>query len=81
MNKAVIASPVDGTKELIEDGKTGLFVKHGQAKELADAVLLLNKNKKLSQLLGNNASKFVRAKLGIKKLVEQVQILYKEMVT
>lgn len=76
MNKVVVASPVDGTREMIEDGKTGLLIPHGKPEPLADALLLLNKDIELRERLADNANTFVRTNFGIDKLVEKVQKEY-----
>lgn len=75
MNKAVIASPVDGTKEMIEDGKTGLLIPHGKPNALADAIFTLHQDIDLRHKLAKNANKFVQ-NFGIEKLVYQVQKEY-----
>lgn len=55
MKKLVIASPVDGTRELICDGKTGLLVPHSNPNDLADALLLASKDVGFRRLLVQNA--------------------------
>lgn len=79
MGRPVVASPVDGTKELIEDGKTGLLVGHGRTKELADALLLLHNDYGLRSLFADNAHKYVHSNFGIHRLVSEVQEVYEHL--
>jgi glycosyltransferase involved in cell wall biosynthesis len=76
MKKAVVASPVDGTKELLVDGKTGLLVDHGKPKNLADALLLLSRDFELRKKLADNAFQYVHGNFGIHQLVARVQKEY-----
>jgi glycosyltransferase involved in cell wall biosynthesis len=79
MNKAVIASPVDGTQEMIIDGKTGLLIPHGDPTALADAIFKLNDNIELRHGLANNANLFAQ-NFGIDKLVYEVEKEYANIV-
>ncbi len=79
MKKAVIASPVDGTSEMIEDGKTGLLIPHGKPNALADAIYLLKKNSVLRDKLAAQAKTFAQ-NFGIEKLVNAVQKEYANIV-
>jgi len=79
MNKPVVASPVDGTKELIQHGKTGLLVEQGKPNELANALLLLSNDNTLSQTLSSSANNYVRENFGINRLVDEVQNLYHQL--
>ena len=76
MKKAVIASPVDGTKEMIEDGKTGLLVHHSSPVELADALFLLSRDKELRNKIAENGFRYVRKNFGINHLVNRVEQEY-----
>jgi len=76
MKKAVVASPVDGTKELLDDGKTGLLVDHGKPRDLADALFLLSSDYELRRKLAENAFNYVHSNFGIQRLVNRVQEEY-----
>lgn len=78
MGKTVVASPVDGTRELVKNGKTGLLVDHGKPEELAGTLLLLNEDIQKRNKLAGNASEFVRKNFGIGRLVNEVQKLYQK---
>ena len=55
--KAIIASDVDGIKNMITDGENGLLVEVKNEKKLAEKILLIVKNDELKTKLENNAHK------------------------
>ena len=57
LGKAVVATAVDGTREVIEDGVTGLLVPHSSPSQTAEAVTRLILNPDLRRTLGENARK------------------------
>jgi glycosyltransferase involved in cell wall biosynthesis len=52
MEKAMVASAVDGTTEVVVDGMTGLTVPPGQSPRLAEAICRLLRDRDLRQRLG-----------------------------
>jgi glycosyltransferase involved in cell wall biosynthesis len=60
MGKAVVASNVGGHRELIQDGRTGLFFPAGDVSELARTLNRLLDCQDLCQKLGQQASTWVR---------------------
>lgn len=80
IGKAVVATAVDGTREMIDDGTTGLLIEHGKPQDLADALLLLSNDFKLRKLLADNAIKYVNSNFGIQRLVAEVEKVYKQLV-
>jgi len=79
MGKAVVATPVDGTCELIKDGETGLFVDTGDSVNLAKSLLRLINDKELRRKVTLNASEFTRSNFGISRLVSEVGEVYSEI--
>ena len=59
MGKAFVASDVGGHRELIQDGKTGLLFKAGNADALADALQKLINDQSLRETLQSNGTKWV----------------------
>ena len=53
--KAIIASDVDGIKNMITDGENGVLVEVMNEKILAEKILLILKNRDLKTYLENNA--------------------------
>lgn len=54
MGKAIVTSNIGQISEVIEHGKTGLLIEHGNYKELANSVLKLVENQQLRYELGYN---------------------------
>ncbi|MFH1641255.1 MAG: glycosyltransferase family 4 protein [Candidatus Omnitrophota bacterium] len=74
----VIGSDVGGIKSLIHHGNTGLLVKRADSKELASAILELLSDRKLANILGNNASKFIAEDFSREKMVLETERAYLE---
>ena len=55
--KAVIATRVDGSKEIIEDAKNGILVNSSSPTELADAIIRLKEDEELRLSIGKSAGK------------------------
>lgn len=81
MNRVVVASPVDGNRELVENEKTGLLVEHGNPEALASKLLLLVKNPEMRHTLAFNAHEYVVSHFGINRLVDDVQKEYVQLVS
>ena len=65
MKKAVIATPVDGTKEIIEDQVTGLFFPENDHLSLANCIRRLIDDPTLRAKLGREARNVIEASFGI----------------
>lgn len=74
--KPVVATDVDGVKEIITDGKTGILVPPKNPERLAEALLQLITNKDLAARLGEALKLDIQKKYPIKSMVEDVQNLY-----
>ena len=55
----IVATDVGGTKEIIEDGKSGFLIPPTNTKALKETICQLIKNKHLREELGNNIRQFV----------------------
>jgi glycosyltransferase involved in cell wall biosynthesis len=80
MNKAIIASPVDGTRELLRHRETGLLVEHRNPEKLAESILLLVNNPLLAKQLTYEANCFVNSNFGIRRLVDEVESIYIDII-
>jgi PEP-CTERM/exosortase A-associated glycosyltransferase len=60
MGKVLVASDVGGHKELIQDGKTGLLFKAGDAKDLAEKIQLILKDKEFEAELQKTGHSWVK---------------------
>ncbi len=76
MEKAVVATEVDGTPEVVIHGQTGLAVPPGNADRLAAAVCDLLRDPARRQLLGRSGRKHVLDCFDERRQVELTQALY-----
>jgi glycosyltransferase involved in cell wall biosynthesis len=76
MKKAVIASAVDGTKELIKDGVNGLFIEPQNSTQLAESVIRLHQDKELISQLGDQALETVKKSYCINNMTKEVESVY-----
>lgn len=80
MRKAIIATPVDGSKEAIQDLKNGLLVPCKDHDALAAAILKLHYNPALRQSLGNAARHTVEQEFDVKMMVRNNEDLYRSLI-
>ncbi len=68
----IISTNISGIPEFIEDGKNGILIEQKDSQQIARAMELLLKNKKLRETLGKNARKKVIEKFDIKRNVRNL---------
>ena len=76
--KAVVSTAVDGCREVIEDGVTGLLVPPRDPEALATRLVEALQDRQLRQALGRNAGEASRG-YDVDRCVEQMQDLYDEV--
>jgi len=80
MKKAIISTPVDGNKEVIEDHYNGLLVPAQDPVKLSKAILELAQDKELRNTLADNAQKTVektsKDRFSIPKMTKEVESVY-----
>jgi glycosyltransferase involved in cell wall biosynthesis len=74
----VIATSEGGALEIIEHQETGLLVRPGDSKELANLVARLIDDAKFSNALAKNGKHFVENKFSLQEHIDQLQSLYKK---
>jgi len=74
--KPVVATPVDGTKEAVVDGETGLLVPQKDPAALAEALLNLIEDPEKLQEMGQKGRKRVEEKFSLVKQVQRFEQLY-----
>ena len=79
LGKSVIGTDVDGIREIIEHGKTGLLIPSKDAKSLANAVIQLLDNESVANELGRNASKSIKSTYDARIMAQQTELLYQEL--
>jgi len=67
----IIATDVGGTREIIEDGKTGFLIKTGDTEQLAHKLHRLLTDTDLREELGRNARIFVKQKFDWDKITQE----------
>lgn len=76
MRKAVIATPADGTKEVIRDGKNGLVVSFENPQALSEAILSFHKDEKLRKTCESNGRIIVERDFELHKMVQIIEDIY-----
>lgn len=76
---ACIGTDVIGVREVIEHGKTGLLVPEGDAKALADAILIFLSQPKLAQEMGEAARQSVQDKFTADRMHARYMSLFNSM--
>lgn len=73
----VVATAVDGTPEVIIDGKTGLTVPPGDAVQLSEAIRYMFRYPQTRKSLGHYGRKFVESVFNQAKQIEETANLYR----
>ncbi len=76
----IVATPVDGTKEAVIDGETGVLVPVRSPQKLAQALISLLENPKRSREMGAKGRKRVEEHFSLQGQVKQFQDLYESHV-
>lgn len=74
----VVASSVDGTKEIISDGVNGFLVPPKDSVKIAERVLELSKDKWLRQEMGINGRQIVIERFNINQSVQKIVNIYQQ---
>lgn len=76
MGKPIVATDIDGVREVIRDGETGLLVPPANPERLAEAILRLLQDKDLAHKLGENAKATIPPSFPLSKMIEETEQLY-----
>jgi glycosyltransferase involved in cell wall biosynthesis len=74
---AVVATETEGARELIQLGETGLLVPVGDFNKLADAVVLLLKDKDSRARLGTNAQRTASTNFSVERMITETEEIYR----
>ncbi len=80
MRKAIIATDIDATKEIITNGQNGILVPVKSPQLLANALTQLANDKQLRQTLGINAAKTIADNFNVQKMTRQIEAVYDQIV-
>ena len=78
MGKAIIATPTDGTKELIVDGKNGLVVPFNDVQAIVDAISSYCKDRDLLSHCSEEARKVVEKRFNAQRVAASVSEIYRK---
>ena len=76
LGKPIVATAVDGVPEVIDDGKTGVLIRPGNADALADAVVSMLSDKPRAANLAAAAKALIPPRFPLRRTIEQHQSLY-----
>lgn len=76
MAKAIVATPTDGTKEVISHEDDGLLIPYNQPQALADAILRLFKDSVLYNQCGLHARQLVAQRFDARRVSDVVSEIY-----
>ena len=80
MEKAIIATPTDGTCELIQNGKNGLIIPFDDTQALADAMITLAESKEKCKQYGISARSLIEKSFNARHVSEDVAQIYNRLV-
>jgi len=76
LGKPIVSAAVDGAREVIDDGKTGVLVPPRAPQALAEAVISLLADRDRASRLAERAKAVIPARFPLQRMVEQTQNLY-----
>jgi glycosyltransferase involved in cell wall biosynthesis len=75
--KPIVASNIEGCRDLIVDGVNGFLVGHGQVDALAERILLLVTNDELAERMGKEARKIAKLYYSWDSVLQKILGIYK----
>jgi len=81
MRKAVIASAVDGTQEVIQDNLNGLLIAKQSPEQLAGALTTLINNRFIRSELGSAARDTIVKEFGVLNMARNIEQVYERVIT
>ncbi len=75
---AVVSTETEGAREIIRSGETGLLVPIGDVDKLAEAILVLLKERDLRARLGRAAQQAAVANFSIERMIAETEKIYQE---
>ena len=79
MGKAIVATPTDGTKEVISHEDDGLLIPFSAPRSLADAILRLLEDQALCKQCGDHARRLVAQRFDAQRVSDVVSEIYQQV--
>ena len=79
MKKPVIATNIGGNNEIVLDGETGILVPSSDSVSLAKAIILLLKDKKRAEKLGEKGARRIKEYFSSALMVKKTEKLYEDL--
>lgn len=79
MQRPMVATAVDGTPEIVVDGKTGLTIPPGDITALAGAIGALLRDPARAVQLAANGAKWVRERFTLERQIYETEALYEKL--
>lgn len=77
--KPIVATGVDGIKEVVRDGINGFLVPPGESERLAQRIITLLENGDLARRMGEKGRRFLDSSFGIGRMVDRIGNLYEKL--
>ncbi len=77
--KAVVATNVGGTSQIVIDGKTGILVPPADVSQIHAALIRLMDNFEHRKTIGKDSQSFVREHFSLQKMVSEYMIVYQRV--
>jgi len=74
--RPVVATRAGAIPEIVREGETGILVPPGDSKAMADAILLLLRDRELARRMGERGREHVASHFQARQTTEQVTALY-----
>jgi glycosyltransferase involved in cell wall biosynthesis len=81
LGKPVVATDIDGIREVIRSGATGILVPPRDPGALAAAILLLLKDRAFTGSLGEAARKEIPPRFSVERMISETESLYLEVLS
>ncbi|MGB8952707.1 MAG: glycosyltransferase [Candidatus Aminicenantales bacterium] len=79
LGKPIVATDIDGVREVIKDGETGILVPPKNPEILAHAIVRLLEDRQQARNLGQKAKELIPPRFDLVRMVEQTQSLYLDL--
>jgi glycosyltransferase involved in cell wall biosynthesis len=77
--RPMVATSVDGTPEIVIDGKTGILVPPGNPVALAEGIARLLRDRALAEQLGAAGARWVRSRFTLTRQIRETEELYERL--